>query len=179
MHLLLSAQIRQYALTCNPAWLLSLLLYFLFCVLRARFHNKYSLNYTLKHSIVALEFKIRSLKRLICIAALKARYVNEGVNWAISNVNELFACDSACWRLMMWNGRVQNETRYIWSGVESTIITPRCWIFNSYTYTSIDKIPELYFITAATKKHHCLLILLLIYQPQKDERLSWPEWIAS
>jgi len=44
MHLLIiSAQIRQFALTCNPAWLLSLSLYFLSCALRARFHNKYNI----------------------------------------------------------------------------------------------------------------------------------------
>jgi len=45
MHLLIiSAQIRQFALTCNPAWLLSISFYFLSCVLRARLHDKIIIN---------------------------------------------------------------------------------------------------------------------------------------
>jgi len=97
------------------------------------------------------------------------QHANEGINWAISNVNTSAVIQLAeGWCNMVWNGRARNRTRDIWSEGESTIgyiITSRCAMFNN-----IDKLPELYFITAQRTwlfTHFCY-----IYRPRKDERLS-------
>jgi len=65
MHLLIvSAQIRQFALTCNPARLLSLSLYFVSCVLRARFHNhRQGLTVLMASAVVVLKHETSTLRQ--------------------------------------------------------------------------------------------------------------------
>jgi len=80
------------------------------------------------------------------------------------------------WCDMVWNSWARNRTRDILSQGESTIsyiVTLRCAIFNS-----IDKLPELYFISAQRTSTTVYLFLLLIYRPRKDERPSWPSKFA-
>jgi len=75
--LIISAQIRQFALTCNLARLLSLSLCFLSCVLRARFHNKYIYNkYIYMYSIWIRFFQFTVLHGLYaCSRSLFGRNV--------------------------------------------------------------------------------------------------------